>query len=57
MHLSVFLGPLRFSEELLRLAADILDTQPGETLVLADAEHLTVELLDKVKSQTNFERV
>ena len=43
------------AEELLRLAADILDTQPGQTLVLADAEHFTVELLDKVKSQTNFD--
>jgi Transposase DDE domain len=43
------------AEELLRLAADILDTRPGQTLVLADAEHFTVELLDKVKSQTNFD--
>jgi hypothetical protein len=43
------------AEELLRLAADILDTQPGQTLVLADAEHFTVELLDKVKTQTNFD--
>jgi len=43
------------AEELLALAADILDTQPGQTLVVADAEHFTVELLDKVKSQTNFE--
>jgi hypothetical protein len=43
------------ADELLRLAADILDTQPGQTLVLADAEHFTVELLDKVKSQTNFD--
>jgi hypothetical protein len=43
------------AEELLRLATDILDTQPGQTLVLADAEHFTVELLDKVKSQTNFD--
>ncbi len=43
------------AEELLRLAADILNTQPGQTLVLADAEHFTVELLDKVKSQTNFD--
>jgi hypothetical protein len=41
--------------ELLRLAADILNTQPGQTLVLADAEHFTVELLDKVKTQTNFD--
>ncbi len=43
------------AEELLRLAADILDTQPGRTLVLADAEHFTVELLDKVKTQTKFD--
>jgi hypothetical protein len=43
------------AEELLRLAADILNTQPGQTLVLADAEHFTVELLDEVKSQTNFD--
>jgi hypothetical protein len=43
------------AEELLGLAADILGTQSGETLVLADAEHFTVELLDTVKSQTNFE--
>ena len=43
------------AEELLQLAADILDTQPGQTLVLADAEHFTVELLDKVKTQTNFD--
>ncbi len=41
--------------ELLELAAGILDTQPGQTLVLADAEHFTVELLDKVKTQTNFD--
>ena len=37
------------------MAADILDTQPGQTLVLADAEHFTVELLDRVKTQTNFD--
>ena len=43
------------AEELLELAAHILDTQPGQTLVLADAEHFTVELLDKVKTQTNFD--
>ena len=41
------------AEELIGLAADILDTQPGQTLVVADAEHFTVELLDKVKAQTN----
>jgi hypothetical protein len=43
------------AEELLVLAADILGTQPGQTLVVVDAEHLTVELLDKVKTQTNFD--
>jgi Transposase DDE domain len=43
------------AEELLGLAADILGTKPGQTLVLADAEHFTVELLDKVKAQTNFD--
>ena len=43
------------AEELLGLAADILDTQPRQTLVVADAEHFTVELLDQVKTQTNFE--
>ncbi|MGO9465842.1 MAG: transposase [Isosphaeraceae bacterium] len=43
------------AEELLELAARILDTQPGQTLVLVDAEHFTVELLDKVKSETNFD--
>jgi hypothetical protein len=43
------------AEELLGLATDILDTKPGQKLVLADAEHFTVELLDKVKTQTNFD--
>jgi hypothetical protein len=43
------------AEELLGLAAHILDTKPGQTLALADAEHFTVELLDKVKTQTNFD--
>jgi hypothetical protein len=43
------------AEELLELAAQILDVQPGGTLVLADAEHFTVELLDRVKSQTSFD--
>jgi Transposase DDE domain len=41
--------------ELLELAAQILDVQPGGTLVLADSEHFTVELLDRIKTQTNFE--
>ncbi len=43
------------AEELLGLAADILGTRSQEALVVADAEHFTVELLDNVKSQTNFE--
>ena len=43
------------AEELLELAADVLDTQPGQTLVLADSEHFTVELLDRVKTGTNFD--
>jgi Transposase DDE domain len=41
--------------ELLDLAACILDTQPGQTLVVADAEHFTVELLDRVKMATHFD--
>src|SRR5262249_1179245 len=43
------------AQELLQLAARILDSQPGQTLVLADAEHFTVELLDAVKADTNFD--
>lgn len=43
------------AEELLKLAAEILDTKPGQTLVLADSEHFTTELLDRVKTGTNFE--
>jgi hypothetical protein len=43
------------AEELLDLAAQILDPVPGQTLVVADAEHFTVELLDAVKAQTKFD--
>ena len=43
------------AEELLRLAADILGTVPGEALVLADSEHFTTEFLDRVKTGTNFD--
>src|SRR5690606_11433968 len=39
--------------ELLKLAADIL--QPHQTLVLADAEHFTAQLLDDVHEQTCFD--
>jgi hypothetical protein len=41
--------------ELLKLASDILGAEAGQTLVLADSEHFTVELLDKVKTETNFD--
>jgi hypothetical protein len=41
--------------ELLQLAADVFDTKPGQTLVLADSEHFTTELLDRVKSETRFD--
>jgi hypothetical protein len=43
------------AEELLKLAAEILDAQPGEALVLADSEHFTGELLDRVKTATKFD--
>jgi hypothetical protein len=43
------------AEELLRLAGEILDPEPGRTLVLADAEHFAVELLDRVKAETRFD--
>ena len=43
------------AEELLKLASDIFNPEPGQILVLADAEHFTVELLDKVKSATKFD--
>jgi Transposase DDE domain len=41
--------------ELLKLASDILDAKAGQALVLADSEHFTVELLDRVKTETNFD--
>jgi hypothetical protein len=43
------------AEELLKLASDILGTKAGQTLVLADSEHFTVELLDKVKTESRFD--
>ena len=43
------------AEELLKLATDILDTAPDQALVLADSEHFTAELLDRVKTGTNFD--
>jgi hypothetical protein len=41
--------------ELLSLAADVLDTKPGQTLVVADSEDFTGELLARVKTGTNFD--
>ena len=41
--------------ELLGLAAEILTPQPGETLVLADLEHLTAELFHHVQTHTPFD--
>ena len=41
--------------ELLGLAADILDPDAGEMLVLADSEHFTAELLDHVRCRTGFD--
>jgi hypothetical protein len=43
------------AEELLKLAGEILDPEAGRALVLADSEHFTAELLDKVKSETKFD--
>src|SRR5262249_11795216 len=43
------------AEELLHLAAEILDPQPGQALVLVDSEHFTAELLDRVKTGTHFD--
>ena len=43
------------AEELLKLASDILNPQAGQALVLADSEHFTTELLDRVKTETNFD--
>ena len=40
---------------LLRLAADILNPEEGQTLVLADTEHYTVDLVDHVYSETPFD--
>jgi hypothetical protein len=43
------------AEELLMLAGDILNPEAGQTLVLADSEHFTTELLDRVKTETKFD--
>jgi len=41
--------------ELLALARDILQPRPGQTLVLADNEHLTADLFAHVAEQTPFD--
>lgn len=41
--------------ELLELAAEILTPKPGQTLVMADLEHLTAELFQHVQRQTPFD--
>jgi hypothetical protein len=43
------------SQELLGLAAQILDPQPGQSLVMADAEHFSSTLLDHVHADTHFD--
>lgn len=43
------------SIELLGLAAEILDPQPGQSLVVADSEHFASKLLDHIHSQTRFD--
>lgn len=43
--------------ELLQLAAEILDPSPKETLVAADTEHFTVELVDHVHLDTPFDLI
>jgi hypothetical protein len=43
------------SMELLGLAADILDPQPDQSLVMADNEHFTIKLLDHLHCQTRFD--
>jgi hypothetical protein len=40
---------------LLDLAASILDPQPGQVLVVADAEHFNAELVDDVHRRTGFD--
>lgn len=41
--------------ELLALAAEILTPQRGQTLVMADLEHLTAELFHHVQRETSFD--
>lgn len=41
--------------ELLEMAARILNPQPGQTLVVADAEHFAVELLEQLHRHSPFD--
>ncbi len=41
--------------ELLEMAASILNPHPGQTLVVADAEHFSTALLDQIHSHTPFD--
>jgi hypothetical protein len=43
------------SQELLGLAAEILNPQLGQTLVTADAEHFCTSLLNHIRSQSKFD--
>jgi len=43
------------SIELLGLAAEILDPQPTQSLVVADSEHFASKLLDHIHRQTRFD--
>ncbi len=43
------------SLDLLKLTAKILNPKDGQSLVMADNEHYTIELLDYVRSQTPFD--
>jgi hypothetical protein len=45
----------RATPGLLRLAADILRPDPGQTLVLADCEHFAAELVDGIRRDTPFD--
>jgi hypothetical protein len=40
---------------LLRLTSNILNPAPGETLVLADSEHYSAEIVDHCKTETPFD--
>ena len=40
---------------LLQIASDILNPQDGQTLLVADTEHFTADLIDHVRDQTPFD--